>query len=204
MPSLLLELVGQEVDDHLVEVVATEVGVAVGGEHLEDAFGEIEDRDVVGAATEVVDGDLLVVLLVETIGQGRGGRLVDDALDRQTGDLAGILGGLALAVVEVGRDGDHGAVDLLAEVRLGIGLQLLQDHRRDFLRAVPAVAHLDLDAAVLAPRGSCTGPARGPCWTTRIVELAAHEPLDREDGVLRVGDRLPPGKAADQPLAAAS
>jgi hypothetical protein len=55
---LLLELVGQEVDDHLVEVVAAEVGVAVGRRDLEDALGEVEDRDVVGAAAEVVDRDL--------------------------------------------------------------------------------------------------------------------------------------------------
>ena len=129
----LLELVGQPVDDDLVEVVAAEVGVAVGGEHLEDAVGEIEDRDVVGAAAEVVDGDFLVALLLETVGQGRGGRLVDDALDVETGDLAGVLGRLALRVVEVGRDGDHGAVDLVAEIGLGVGLQLLQNHRGDFL-----------------------------------------------------------------------
>ena len=67
----------------------------------------------------------------------------------QTGDAAGVLGRLALGVVEVGRDGDDRLVDLLAQIGFGVGLQLLQDHRRDFLRAVPAVAHLDLDVAVL-------------------------------------------------------
>ena len=121
---------------HLVEVVAAEVGVAVGRHDLEDALGEVEDRDVVGAAAEVVDGDLLVALLVQAVGQGRGGRLVDDALDFKAGDPAGVLGRLALGVVEVGRDGDHRLVDLLAQVGLGVGLQLLQDHRGDFLRAV--------------------------------------------------------------------
>jgi hypothetical protein len=34
-----------------------------------------------------------------------------------------------------------------------------------------------------------------------LVELAPHEALDREDGVLRVGDLLPPGRSADEPLA---
>ena len=34
-----------------------------------------------------------------------------------------------------------------------------------------------------------------------LVELPAHEALDREDGVLGVGDRLPLGDLADQPLA---
>ena len=36
----------------------------------------------------------------------RRGRLVDDALDLEAGDPAGVLGRLALGVVEVGGDGD--------------------------------------------------------------------------------------------------
>ena len=40
----------------LVEVLAAEVGVAGGGADLEDPLGELEDRDVEGAAAEVVDG----------------------------------------------------------------------------------------------------------------------------------------------------
>ena len=68
---LPLELVGDPVDDALVEVVATEVGVAVGGLDLEHALADLEDRDVERAAAEVVDGDLLVRLLVEPVGQRR-------------------------------------------------------------------------------------------------------------------------------------
>jgi hypothetical protein len=82
------------------------VGVAVGGEHLEDAVADVEDGDVEGAAAEVEDRDLLVLLLVQAVGQRRRGGLVDDALDLEAGDLAGVLGGLALGVVEVGRHGD--------------------------------------------------------------------------------------------------
>ena len=111
---LLLELVGDVVDQRLVPVVAAQVGVAVGREDLEDAVGHVEDRDVERAAAEVEDGDLLVLLLVEPVGQGRGGRLVDDPRDLQAGDLAGVLGRLPLAVVEVGRDGDDRLADLVA------------------------------------------------------------------------------------------
>ena len=74
-----LELGDQPLDQPLVEIVAAEVGVAVGALHLEDALGQLEHRDVVGAAAEVEDGDLLVLLLVETVGECRGRRLVDDA-----------------------------------------------------------------------------------------------------------------------------
>ncbi len=62
IPVGLLELVGQPVDDPLVEVVPAQVRVAVGRLDLEDAVAQLEDRDVEGAAAEVVDGDLLVLL----------------------------------------------------------------------------------------------------------------------------------------------
>jgi hypothetical protein len=93
---LLLELVGHGVDQHLVDVVAAEVGVAVRRADLEDALGDLEDRDVERAAAEVEDGDLAALLLVEPEGQGGRRGLVDDALDGQPGDRAGVLGGLAL------------------------------------------------------------------------------------------------------------
>jgi hypothetical protein len=63
----------------LVDVVAAEVGVAVGALDLDEVFADLEDRDVEGAAAEVVHGDELVLLLVEAVREGRGGGLVDDA-----------------------------------------------------------------------------------------------------------------------------
>ena len=126
---VLLELVDEPLHDAAVEVVAAEVGVAVRGLDLEDALAELEDGDVEGAAAEVVDGDglLLLLVLVVAVGEGGGGRLVDDALDLEAGDLAGVLGGLALGVVEVGGHGDDGLGDGLAEVVLGGLLHLLED-----------------------------------------------------------------------------
>ncbi len=93
----LLELVGQIVGQTHVEVLAAQEGVAVGRLHLEHAVADLEDRDVEGAAAQVIDGDLLAVVLVQAIGQGGRGRLVDDAQDFEAGDLAGVLGRLTLA-----------------------------------------------------------------------------------------------------------
>ena len=70
----------------LVEVLAAEERVAVGGEHLELALavdvGDLDDRDVERAAAEVVHRDLAVAArLVEAVGERGRRRLVDDALD---------------------------------------------------------------------------------------------------------------------------
>ena len=84
----LLELRDDPLDDALIEVVAAQMRVAVGRLDLDDALADFEDRDVEGAAAEVVDGDRLVLLLVEPVGQRRRGRLVDDAHHLEAGNLA--------------------------------------------------------------------------------------------------------------------
>ena len=87
IPLVLLELLDEPVDDDLVEIVPAEVGVAVGGLDLDDVVADLEDGDVEGPAAEIEDGDRLVLLLVEAVGQGRRRRLVDDPLDGPAGDL---------------------------------------------------------------------------------------------------------------------
>ena len=121
---LLAELVGQIVHDALVEVLAAEEGVAVGRLDLEHAVADLEDGDVEGAAAEIVDGDLAGALLLQAVGERGRGRLVDDAQHVEAGDLAGVLGGLALGVVEVGGHRDDGLGHLAAEIGLGRLLHL--------------------------------------------------------------------------------
>jgi hypothetical protein len=127
----VLEPLDQLVDDPLVPVVATEVVVTTGGLDLHEAvavlLADVEQGHVEGAAAEVEDQDRLVLLLVEPVGQGRRGRLVDDAEHVEARDRAGLLGGLALRVVEIGGNGDDGLLDLFAEIRLGRLPHLLQD-----------------------------------------------------------------------------
>ena len=134
-----------------VEVLAAEEGVAVGRLHLEHAVADLEDRNVEGAAAKVVDGDRLAVVLLEAIGERRRGRLVDDAQHFEAGDLAGVLGRLALRVVEVSGNGDHRLGDGLAEIGLGGFLHLLQDEGGDLRRAIILAAGLDPGVAVRCP-----------------------------------------------------
>src|SRR6185437_4238380 len=80
--------------------------------------------------------------------------------------------------VEIGRDSDHRVGDLLAQVSLGVALELHQDARGDLLRGV--FLSVDVD-----------GPAR------------AHLTLDRPDGPIGVGDGLALGDLTDEDFAVA-
>ena len=103
MPLSFLNSSARVIDNPHVEILAAEEGVAVGRLHLEDAVADLQNRDVERAAAEIVDRNGARLFLFEAIGEGGRRRLVDDAQHLETGDLAGVLGGLPLAVIEVGR-----------------------------------------------------------------------------------------------------
>jgi hypothetical protein len=173
----VLELLDHPIDDPLVPVVAAQLRVAVGGLDLEDTLADLQQRHVERPAAQVEHEDRLVVLLVEPVGQRGRGRLVDDAQHLETRDLPGLLGGLALRVVEVRGDGDDGLRDAVTQIGLGVPLELHQDLRRDLLRR-PLLA-VDVH-----------GPG-----------VVAHVTLDGPDGAVGVGDRLALRDLADQDLA---
>ena len=204
--ALLLELGDDVVDDALVEVLAAQEGVTVGGEHLELLLavhvGQVDDGHVERAAAQVIDDDLavLVAALVHAEGQRSCGRLVNDALDFQTGDLAGVLGGLTLAVVEVGRHRDDGFGHFLAQVVLGGLLHLAQHFGRDLRRGQLLVAHFHPGVAVVS-LDDLVGHQADVLLDGFFSELAADEALDGEQRVGRVGDGLALGRRADQDLA---
>src|SRR5699024_7163858 len=161
---------------------------------------DFDDGHVEGAAAEVVDGDFLVAgLLVHAVGQRRRGRLVDDALDLEPGDAPGVLGRLALRVVEVGRHGDHRFRNLRAEIILGRALHLLQHFGGDFrwrhlvaTRFHPGVAIVGLDDV---ERHDGAILLRG-----RVVKRAPDQAFDRVQRVRWIGDRLTLGRTPDQRL----
>ncbi|MGY3077703.1 hypothetical protein ACVWZZ_004074 [Bradyrhizobium sp. LM6.10] len=196
---LLLELVSEIADQAHVEVFAAEEGVAVGRLHLEHAVADFENRDVERAAAEVVHGDRTGLGLVQTISERSRGRLVDDAQHFKARDLAGVLGRLALGVVEVGGNGDDGLIDLLAEMSFRGLLHLLQDEGRDLRGRVGLAVGLDPGVAV----GSLHDLVRNELLVLldhRVVVAAADQALHCEEGALGIGDGLALGRLADEAL----
>ncbi len=173
---LFLERLDHPVHDLLIEVIAAEVRIAVRREDFKRAVGEVEDGDIERAAAEVEHENRLVLILVEAVGERRCRRLVDDAHDVETRDLARVLRRLALAVVEVRRHRDDRLRDRLAEVRFRVALEFLQDHRGDFLRRVGLAVDRDL-----------------------VVRIA-HVTFDGRDRAVRIRDGLALCELADEAL----
>jgi hypothetical protein len=104
--GLALELLLEVVKQGVVEVLAAKVRVTRGGLDRKDTAGDVKERDIESSAAEVEDEHVLLTLslAVETVGNGGGGRLVDDTEDVKAGDRASVLSRKTLRVVEVGGD----------------------------------------------------------------------------------------------------
>ena len=83
---------------------------------------------------KVIDGDRPLRLVLKSVGQRSGGRLIDDAQHLQPGNEAGIFGGLPLTVVKIGGNRDDGLRNAFAEGGLCPQFQFLEDHAGDLWR----------------------------------------------------------------------
>ena len=172
----------------MVKVVAAQVGITVGGFNFEHTVAELQDGDIECTAAEVEDSHLhILVLLVQAVCQGSRGRLVHNTLNGKTCDLARLFGSLTLTVAEVCRNGNDSLADGLSQIIFGSLLHLLENHCRDLLRRIETVVYLDTRSVVVAAL-YCERHAVDFGLHLRI--FLTHEPLDRVDGTLGVGDGL--------------
>ena len=196
--SGLLEFVHDVGGEGFVEIFTTEMGVTVGGLDFEDTGGDFEDGDIEGTTTEIVDGDGAVLGLFETVGEGGGGGFVDDAVDGEARDLTGILGGLALGVVEVGGDGDDGVLDLLVEVGFGGFLHLFEDEGTNLRGGELLAVGVFNPGVAVGVADDLEGHGLDVLLGFGVVEAAADEALDGVEGGGGVGDGLALGGVADE------
>ena len=63
----------------VVEIVAAERGIAAGGLHFEQAFGKLQHGYVKRAAAEVVHHECAFGGIIQPVGDGGGGGLVEQA-----------------------------------------------------------------------------------------------------------------------------
>ena len=195
----LLKGIGQPVDDAAIPVVATELGVTAGGLHIEDTIGDAQHRHIKGATAQVEHQDALAGAAVEAIGQGRGGGFVENAFHGDAREAPGVAGGLALRVVEVGRNGDHRRFHRFAQVGGGIVHQFAQDAGHQLLGGVLTLGdgahHPHLALVVGAHR-----VRHGEAALLQLLPLPAHKPLQVGEGVAGIEHQLTAGQLPDEQL----
>src|SRR5258706_12674533 len=186
---IFFELLDEIIHDAQVEVITTEEGIAAGGAYLENAITYIENGNIESTATKVVNGNNFIFLFIKSICERRSSWLINDAQNFKPCDLSSIFGGVALRIVEIRRHSDHSLCDRFTKIRFGIGLDLRQDHRRDFWRRIFLVIDLHAHVAIVSSiDGIRHTLARA--FHFRIIRLASHKTLHRKYRVLRIGDRL--------------
>lgn len=187
-------------DEFAVEIISTEVRVSSGCENSEYAFFDRQDGDVEGAATEVVDANGPAVLLVETVRETGGGRLVDDPQDFDSSESSRVTSRLSLSFVEVGRDRDDGARAFTTGLhRTREIVHAHEDQRGELLRRVLLSVNLELNDARLRLTRAI---GKAFEFIFQVREPAPHEALDAEDRIERIDDRLTARFFADLRLAA--
>jgi hypothetical protein len=182
---LALELLHEVVDETVIKVLTTQMGVTGGGLDFEDTLLDGKERDIEGSSAEIENEDIALArdLLVKTVGDCSGGGLVDDTEDIHASNGTGVLGRLTLRVVEVGGDGDDGIVNGGTEVGFGGLLHLGEYHGGDFLRGelLLLTTVLDLDIGLAALAEDLEREVLDIRLDLNIVKLAADETLSIED-----------------------
>ena len=199
--GLLLVLGHDVVLEGLVKVLTSEEGVTVGGLDFEDTVTDLQDGDIEGTTSKIVNSDGLLggVLLGKTVSEGSSSGLVDDSLNINTGDLTSVLGGLPLGVVEVGGDGDDGLGDGSSQMPLSGLLHGGEDKRSNVRGRVrlatafnPGITVVSTDDRVRDGSLILLGLLR--------VKTTTDQPLGGKEGTFRVGGSLTLGGDTNQPL----
>ncbi len=164
-----------------VIVIAAQRRVTAGGDDLEHTLGEAQDGDIKRAATEVVDGVNALARVVQPVGDGGSGGFVDQAQHVQAGQLRGVLGRLALGIVEIGRHRDDDAVQVVVERVFSAVAQRGQDFGAHLHRGLLTLDGLQTQHARMVHKA---------VWQLgspmHVLQTAPHETFDRGDGVFRV------------------
>src|SRR5262249_23222512 len=93
-----LDVFEADAKEPVVDVVATQMSIAIRREDLENPFVQLENGNVERAAAQIINGYDPFFALVEAVGQRRRSGFVHQPQHVETGDAARVFGGLPLSV----------------------------------------------------------------------------------------------------------
>jgi len=171
------------------------MGVSVGGFDLDDILSDLEDRNIECTAAKVIHSDQLVLFFVHTICQRGSGRLIDDPFDFQTGNTAGVFGGLSLGIIKISRYGNDRFGDGFTGKVFSRLFQFLEDKSGNLRRGI--LFPLDIDSRVIL--GSfCNIVGDHFNLFLNFGKPSPHKSLNGVYRIFRISDRLAFGYLSHQ------
>ena len=138
-----------------------------------------------------------MLTLIQAVCERRSSGFIDDTEHIQAGNTSRILGCLPLRIIEIGGNGDHRVLDLVAQRCFRVSFELAQNKCGKLGRCVIPSKNFQTND-VLAFGRDFEGKQRK--IFSDILDAFPHETLDREDGVFRVFDHLFFRAVADEDL----
>mmetsp|Transcript_7182 Transcript_7182/g.16844 ORF Transcript_7182/g.16844 Transcript_7182/m.16844 type:complete len:179 (-) Transcript_7182:2538-3074(-) len=136
-PLRLLHLLDKVLHDPLVKVLPSQMCISMGSQDFKRTIINVQEGDIKRSATQIKYKHVLVIhILVHAICNRCSCRFVDDPLDRETSNPSSILGGLALIIIEVGRNSHDGTSNALSKVFFSSGFHFAKYHGRDFFGSI--------------------------------------------------------------------
>jgi len=209
LTSLLLEDSKHVLDDTLIEISTTKMGITISSKNLvNSAIGALvksKKRHIIGTTTKIGNKNVLLLAglaLIITESDSGSGRLVDHTEDIETSDATSILSGETLRISEVSGASDDSVLNRLVEVILSGTLHLLKDHSGDLLRRVDLLLLLvsDLDERLVILLDDLVREELQITLNLLILPSTTNQTLDLKDGVLRVLDELVDSSFTDEDL----
>nr|QES95443.1 heat shock 70 kDa protein [Philasterides dicentrarchi] len=202
--SFFLQEVGStEVDQFLIEIFSSQVGVSGGGFNFEDSFIDGQQGNVESSSSQIEDQNVSFSLsfFVQSVGNSGGGGFVDDSQYVQSGDGSGVFGGQSLRVVEIGGDGNDGVFDGFGQERFSDFFHFNQNHGGDFFGVEFFDFSFEFDddnGFVIGSGFDFEGPLFHVFLDNSIGEFSSDKSFGIKDGVNGVSGNLVLSGISDQ------
>ena len=179
----------------MVEVVAAERGITAGRQHFKHAATQAQNRDIEGAAAEVVNRDNAFFAGVQTVGDRRRRRFIEQTQDVQPRQTRRVFRSLALCIVKVSGHGNDHTIQLARQRFRRPRRQRFQDIGRNTYRVEQTCRRFNHRQTIFTGLELIRqmGIAR-----LNIRQRAAHHAFYRADGVSRVLRRVRARRVTDR------
>ncbi len=198
---VVFEFLDQPIDNLLIPIVATQLGITIGRLHFENTFGNFQNAYVKRTTAQIVYRNGLFAFFVQTVSKRCCGRFVNDSKHFQACDGACVFGGTTLIIIKVSWHGDNGLSNRFSKISLGIRLKFAKNHRGNLLGhesfSLPVNLTFDNRRSVLTFNNFV--------WQVSDLVLnfgvfTPNETLGRKDCIGRIGYRLALGRLTNQSL----